>query len=206
MTPLKRYLIILLFLIIGIGFGIGFGAVFYIIRKKKDNQITMGGSIKDIIIPSIFFWVTIGILIIVKMEYCIPLQLFILSAIILASFLSAISSKKAWLFFLGLSVVITELGLEALIRRSIEWINCTNEKRKAKILAEAASKLISPKPSAPPLENNSNQASAPPLENTSMQPMKLNNKYYNDRPNAPLANAPLDNNSNQASTPPINKP
>ena len=73
MTPLKRYLIILLFMIIGIGFGIGFGAVFYIIRKKKDDQITMGGSIKNIIIPSIFFWVTIGILIIVKMQYCIPL-------------------------------------------------------------------------------------------------------------------------------------
>jgi hypothetical protein len=36
-----------------------------------------------------------------------------------------------------------------------------------------------------------------------MQPMKLNNKYYNDRPNAPLANAPLDNNSNQASAPPL---
>jgi len=176
MTPLKRYLIILLFLIIGIGFGIGFGVVFYIIRKKKDDQITMGGSIKDIIIPSIFFWVTIGILIVVKMEYCIPLQLFILSAIILASFLSAISSKKVWLFFLGLGVVITELGLEALIRRFVEWINCTNEKRKAKMIAEAASRLIAPEPSAPKIRNlspknqanilRSTQASAPPANNT----------------------------------------
>ena len=179
MKPMKRYLIILLFLIIGIGFGIGFGAVFYVIRKKKDDQITMGGSIKETIIPSIFFWVTIGILIVVKMEYCIPLQLFILSAIILASFLSAISSKKAWLFFLGFGIVITQLGLEALIRRFVEWVNCTNEKRKLKILAESASNIISPKPSAPPISsfNNKNQQniishevlkaapSAPPVNN-----------------------------------------
>ena len=173
MTPLKRYLIILLFIGIGIGFGIGFGAVFYVIRKKKDDQITMGGSIKDIIIPSIFFWVTIGILIIVKMEYCIPLQLFILSAIILASFLSAISSKKAWLFFLGLGVVITELGLEALIRRFVEWINCTMDKKKVAIIANI------PEPSAPPISSlsfqnqkniyNASQQSAPPM-NSSLKP------------------------------------
>jgi hypothetical protein len=142
MTPLKRYLIILLFMIIGIGFGIGFGAVFYVIRKKKDDQITMGGSIKDVIIPSIFFWVTIGILIILKCSYGIHLQLFILSAIVLAGFLSAISSKKAWMFFLCFGVVVLQLGLEALIRRFVEWINCTSEKRKAKILAEAAEKAI----------------------------------------------------------------
>ena len=160
MKPMKRYLILLLFLIIGIGFGIGFGAVFYVIRKKKDDQITMGGSIKETIIPNIFFWVTIGILIVVKMEYCIPLQMFILSAIVLAGFLSAISSKKAWMFFLCFGVVVLELGLEALIRRFVEWVNCTNEKRKAKMLAEAASKLIAPEPSAPPISNLSpeNQA------------------------------------------------
>ena len=170
MTPLKRYLILLLFICIGIGFGIGFGAVFYHIRKKKDNQITMGGSIKNIIVPSIFFWVTIGILIIVKMEYCIPLQLFILSGIILASFLSAISIKKAWMFFLGLGVVITELGLEALIRRIVEWVNCTMDKKKAAIIANI------PEPSAPAISNlsfenqkniyNASHSSAPPLNNS----------------------------------------
>jgi hypothetical protein len=132
----------------------------------------MGGSIKDIIIPSIFFWVTIGILIIVKMQYCIPLQLFILSAIILASFLSAISSKKAWLFFLGLGVVITELGLEAFIRRSIEWINCTADKKKSAIIAN----IPAPNASAPPISNlsfenqkniyNASQPSAPPMNNS----------------------------------------
>jgi hypothetical protein len=196
MTPMKRYLIILLFMIIGIGFGIGFGAVFYIIRKKKDDQITMGGSIKNIIIPSIFFWVAIGILIIVKMEYCIPLQMFILSAIVLAGFLSAISSKKVWMFFLCFGIVVVELGLEALIRRFVEWVNCTNEKRKAKMLAEAASKLIAPpEPSAPPISNlspenqaniiKSTQPSAPPLENNSIQPSAppLNNSL---KPSAPL--------------------
>ena len=206
MTPLKRYLIILLFIGIGIGFGIGFGAVFYVIRKKKDDQITMGGSIKEVIIPSIFFWVTIGILIILKCSYGIHLQLFILSAIVLAGFLSAISSKKAWMFFLCFGVVVLQLGLEALIRRFVEWINCTSEKRKAKIIVEAANKLIAPEPSAPPLENNSYQVSAPPLENNSMQPMqpmKLNNKYYRDHiPNAPQNSAPpLENNSNQAIKP-----
>jgi len=197
MKPLKRYLIILLFMIIGIGFGIGFGAVFYIIRKKKDDQITMGGSIKNIIIPSIFFWVAIGILIIVKMEYCIPLQMFILSAIVLAGFLSAISSKKVWMFFLCFGIVVVELGLEALIRRFVEWVNCTNEKRKAKMLAEAASKLIAPEPSAPPISNLSpenqanilklNQPSAPPLENNSIQPSAppLNNSL---KPSAPPLN------------------
>lgn len=202
MTPMKRYLIILLFMIIGIGFGIGFGAVFYIIRKKKDDQITMGGSIKDIIIPSIFFWVTIGILIIVKMEYCIPVQLFILSAIVLAGFLSAISSKKAWMFFLCFGVVVLELGLEALIRRFVEWVNCTNEKRKAKMLAEAASKLIAPEPSAPPIESlnfnnqknifNASHPSAP-------QPGA-------PQPSAPPLNNSLQQNVSGASAPPLNKP
>lgn len=195
MKPLKRYLIILLFMIIGIGFGIGFGAVFYVIRKKKDDQITMGGSIKNIIIPSIFFWVAIGILIIVKMEFCIPLQMFILSAIVLAGFLSAISSKKAWMFFLCFGIVVVELGLEALIRRFVEWVNCTNEKRKAKMLVEAANKLIAPEPSAPPISNlspenqaniiKSTQPSAPPLENNSIQPSAppLNNSL---KPSAPI--------------------
>lgn len=224
MTPLKRYLIILLFMIIGIGFGIGFGAVFYVIRKKKDDQITMGGSIKDVIIPSIFFWVTIGILIILKCSYGIHLQLFILSAIVLAGFLSAISSKKAWMFFLCFGVVVLQLGLEALIRRFVEWINCTSEKRKAKIIAEAASKLISPEPNAPPINSlnfqnqknisNASQPSAPPLVNYSNQasaPHENNSivfhkNYYNRRPNAPQSNAPpLENNSNQGNAPPINK-
>ena len=161
MTPLKRYLLILLFMIIGIGFGIGFGAVFYIIRKKKDDKITMGGSIKNIIIPSIFFWVTIGILVILKLEYCIPLKLFIMSGIILASFLSAISIHKAWMFFLGLGVVLTELGLEALIRRFVEWINCTADQMKAKnaekkAIAVAAVAVVAPEPSAPSLNNINN--------------------------------------------------
>ena len=200
MTPLKRYLIILLFIGIGIGFGIGFGAVFYVIRKKKDDQITMGGSIKEVIIPSIFFWVTIGILIILKCSYGIHLQLFILSAIVLAGFLSAISSKKAWMFFLCFGVVVLQLGLEALIRRFVEWINCTSEKRKAKIIVEAANKLIAPEPSAPsinslnfqnqinisnasqpsaPLMNNSLQPSAPSMNNSlqpSASPMKNRTK------------------------------
>jgi hypothetical protein len=140
MTPLKRYLLILLFIGIGIGFGIGFGAIFYNIRKKKDNEITLGGSIKNIIIPSIFFWVTIGILIILKYEYNVSLQLFIISGIILASFLSAISTKKVWMFFLGLGVVITELGLEHLIRRIIIWINCRADKMKAENAAKKSIK------------------------------------------------------------------
>jgi diacylglycerol kinase len=170
MKPMKRYLIILLFIGIGIGFGIGFGAVFYHIRKKKDDQITMGGSIKNIIIPSIFFWVTIGILIIVKMEYCIPLQLFILSAIVLAGFLSAISTKKAWMFFLCFGVVVLELGIEALIRRFVEWINYIMDKKKAAIIGNI------PDPSAPPINSlnfqnqknisNAFQPSAPPMNNS----------------------------------------
>lgn len=203
MKPMKRYLIILLFIGIGIGFGIGFGAVFYVIRKKKDDQITMGGSIKDIIIPSIFFWVTIGILIIVKMQYCIPLQLFILSAIVLAGFLSAISSKKAWMFFLCFGIVVVELGLEALIIRFVEWVNCTNEKRKVKILAEAASSLISPEPSAPPISSlnfnnqknifNASQPSAPQISNLSPE------NQANILQKLPQANVPP-----QASAPPVN--
>lgn len=130
MTPLKRYLIILLFIGIGIGFGVGFGAIFYIIRKKKDDQIKMKGSIMEIMIPSIFFWVTIGILIILKCNFGIPMQIFVMSGIILASFLSAISIHKAWMFFLGLGVVVTELGLEHLIRRLIDYINCRANKVK----------------------------------------------------------------------------
>ena len=141
MTPLKRYLLILLFIGIGIGFGIGFGAIFYNIRKKKDDQITLGGSIKNIIIPSIFFWVTIGILIIVKLEYGVSIQLFIMSGIILASFMSAISTKKVWMFFLGLGVVITELGLDHFIRRIIAYVNCRAAQMKAENTSDQSSHL-----------------------------------------------------------------
>ncbi len=148
---MKRYLLILLFIGIGIGFGIGFGAIFYNIRKKKDDQITLGGSIKNIIIPSIFFWVTIVILIILKYEYDISLQLFIMSGIILASFLSTISTKKVWMFFLGLGFVITELGLEHLIRRIIEYVNCRAKKMKTE---NTEKKVNSLEPIAPPLNSN----------------------------------------------------
>jgi len=138
MTPLKRYLFILLFMVIGIGFGIAFGAIFYVIRKKKDDKISMKGSIMNIIIPSIFFWVTIGILIILKCEYGIPIQIFIMSGIILASFLSAISIHKSWLFFLGFGVVVIELGLENLIRKLIDFINCRAKQMKAENNAKKA--------------------------------------------------------------------
>lgn len=126
MTAITRYLLLLLFTGIGIVFAIIFGAIFYKIRKNKDNEISIGGSIKNIIIPSIFFWVTIGILIIFKIEHSINLNLFILSAIILASFLSAISIKKAWMFFLGLGVVIVEVGIEGLIRKIRELLASRN--------------------------------------------------------------------------------
>lgn len=170
MTPLVRYLFLLLFIVIGIGFGVGFGAIFYVIQKKKDNQITMKESIMEIIIPSIFFWVTIGILIILKYSFGIPIQLFIISGIILASFLSAITIKKAWMFFLGLGVVITELGLEHLIRRLIDFINCRAEKMREASMKEDEIKEKYKKNyekifigSAP---ENSNSASAPPINNS----------------------------------------
>ena len=138
MTPLKRYLIILLFIGIGIGFGIGFGAIFYRMRKKKDDEITMKGSIMEVIIPSIFFWVTIGILIIIKFEFSIPLELFIISGIILTSFLSAITTKKGILFLLGFGVVVTELLITHFIRWIIVWINCRADKIKAENDEKAA--------------------------------------------------------------------
>jgi diacylglycerol kinase len=171
MTPIKRYLLIFLFMVIGIGFGIGFGAIFYIIRKKKDDKLTMSGSIKDIIIPSIFFWVAIGILVLIKIEYGIPLQLFIFSAIVLAGFLSAISCKKALLFFLCFGIVIVEIMLEALIRRFIDWINSTLKKNNATIIAT----IPTPNASAPQISNlnnenqkniyNATHPSAPPINN-----------------------------------------
>jgi hypothetical protein len=123
MTPTKRFLFLLLFTGIGIVFGIVFGIAFFYIRKKKDNEIKLSGSINEVIVPSISFWVTIGILLIIKCEYGIPLKLFIMSGIILASFLSAISSKKAWLFFLGFGAVVLELIVEHLIRMLVLYIN-----------------------------------------------------------------------------------
>ena len=123
MTPTKRFLFLLLFTGIGIAFGIGFGIAFYYIRKKKDDEITISGSINEVIAPSISFWVTIGILLIIKCAYGIPLKLFVMSGIILASFLSAISSKKAWLFFLGFGAVVLGLVVEHLIRMFDLYIN-----------------------------------------------------------------------------------
>jgi hypothetical protein len=131
MTALKRYLLILLFIGIGIGFGIGFGIIFYHIRKKKDDQITIGDCIKSIIIPSIFFWLTFGILIIIKSEYCISIEIFIISGVILAGFLSAISTKTIWMFFVGIGVAITEIGVNHIIRRIIGFVKCRANQMKA---------------------------------------------------------------------------
>jgi hypothetical protein len=131
MTPMKRFLFLLLFTGIGIAFGIGFGIAFYYIRKKKDDEITISGSINEVIAPSISFWVTIGILLIIKCAYGFPLKLFIMSGIILASFLSAISSKTFWLFFLGFGAVVLELVVEHLIRMLILFINEKAKKIKA---------------------------------------------------------------------------
>jgi len=134
MTPTKRFLFLLLFTVIGIAFGIGFGISFYYIRKKKDDEITISGSINEIIVPSISFWVTIGILIILKCEYGAPLKLFIMSGIILASFLSAISIKKAWFFFLGFGVVVLGLLVEHIKR----LVDIYLENRAIRMKAEAA--------------------------------------------------------------------
>lgn len=142
MTPTKRFLFLLLFTGIGIAFGIGFGIAFYYIRKKKDDEITISGSINEVIVPSISFWVTIGILLIIKCAYGIPLKLFVMSGIILASFLSAISSKKAWLFFLGFGVVVLELVVEHLIRMLVLYINSTANQMKVE--NKTPSEIIKP--------------------------------------------------------------
>jgi hypothetical protein len=134
MKSWKRFLLLLLFIGIGIGFAIGFGIIFYNIRKKKDNQIKLGGTIKDLIIPCVFFWFSIGILIIVKCEYFVSLQLFIVSGIILASFLAAISTKKIMVFFIGFGAIVVELGLDHLIRKIVSFIICRIRVMKAKKL------------------------------------------------------------------------
>lgn len=153
MTPIKRILLILLFIGIGLGFGIGSGIIFYKILKKKDDQIKLGACIEKILIPSIFFWVTIAILIIVKKQYQISLHLFIISGIILASFLSAIHTKTVLIFIFGFGLVITGLGLESFFRKTIGFIICRVRQMKAKN-AEKKSLNI-PEPSAPPLDVNS---------------------------------------------------
>jgi hypothetical protein len=131
MTPTKRFLFLLLFTVIGIVFGIGFGIAFFYIRRKKDDEITISGSINEVIVPSISFWVTIGILLIIKCAYGIPLKIFVMSGIILASFLSAISIKKAWLFFLGFGAVVLELIREQLFKMFIDYLNNRAKQMKA---------------------------------------------------------------------------
>ena len=173
MTPTKRFLFLLLFTGIGIAFGVGFGIAFYYIRKKKDEEITISGSINEIIAPSISFWVTIGILLILKCAYGTPLNLFIMSAIILASFLASISSKTIWLFFLGIGAIIFKLGFGQLINMLINYLNSRAKNMKDENIPET----------------NAPQASAPPFDN-STQPMVLNNNYYKLRPNAPPVSAP----------------
>ena len=145
MTPTKRFLFLLLFTGIGIAFGIGFGIAYYYIRKKKDDEITISGSISEVIAPSISFWVTIGILLIIKCAYGIPLKLFVMSGIILASFLSAISSKKAWLFFLGFGAVVLELVVEHLIRMLVLYINSKANQMKVENKTPSEPRLSSSK-------------------------------------------------------------
>jgi hypothetical protein len=145
MTPTKRFLFLLLFTGIGIAFGIGFGIAYYYIRKKKDDEITISGSISEVIAPSISFWVTIGILLIIKCAYGIPLKLFVMSGIILASFLSAISSKKVWLFFLGFGAVVLELVVEHLIRMLVLYINSKANQMKVENKTPSEPRLSSSK-------------------------------------------------------------
>jgi len=145
MKSWKRFLLLLLFIGIGIGFAIGFGIIFYNKRKKIDNQIKLGGTIKNLIIPCVFFWFAIGILIIVKCEYSVSLQLFIVSGIILASFLSAISTKTVWIFFVGFGAIVVELGLDHLIRKIVSFIICRIQLMKAKKIAdESSSEKLTP--------------------------------------------------------------
>ena len=167
MTPSQRFGILFLFLCIGIGFGVGFGSVFYTIRKKKDKQVTLKESIMLIILPSIFAFVTIGILIIIKIEYKTPVQLLIISGILLAGFMTALSTKKAWIFFMIFGFMIIEIGFEHLIYRLKDYINCKAAAMKE--IKKNHEKLIIG--TAPPISNvfNSNAAvaSAPPISNAS---------------------------------------
>ena len=211
MTPTKRFLFLLLFTGIGIAFGVGFGIAFYYIRKKKDEDITISSSINEIIAPSISFWVTIGILLILKCAYGTHLNLFIMSAIILASFLYGIfpvfiSSLiiLGFLFYIdGLfaiffliwflgsflasisskTVWLFFLGIGAIIFKLGfgQLINMLIDYLNNRAKNMKAENIP---------ENNAPQASAPPMNNLNQPMVKISNDYYNLRPNAPQASAP----------------
>jgi len=136
MTPLQRFGILFLFLCIGNIFGIGFGCIFYVIRKKNDTEITLNASIMKIIIPSMFAFVTIGILVILKIEYNkISVHLLIISGILLAGFMTALSTKQFLVFIIIFGLIIIEIGFDHLIKKIKEYI-----KNKADKIKESAMK------------------------------------------------------------------
>ena len=96
-------------LLIGVGFGCALGAIVHTIRKKKDENATFVKCTSSLILPSIMFCMAIGFIIAISKLYGFPVELLVLSALIVAGFFSATETKNAWPFFILLGAVIVYL-------------------------------------------------------------------------------------------------
>lgn len=87
------------------------------IRKEKDKNLTYQKALNLVIMPSLFTAVTIIFLIIARIRFsnCFPMELLILSTIILTGIFSTVSTKNAGLVFIGLGIVFLYLGGQVLL-------------------------------------------------------------------------------------------
>lgn len=106
----KRFLYILFSIALGICLAGILGVFVWLSRRKKDKNITYKQCFTKLIYPSIFFCIALSFLVIVKMQYVSPVQLLLISAIIISAIFSSIEAKNGIvfivLFALAISIII----------------------------------------------------------------------------------------------------
>ena len=118
-------------LVIGVGFGCTFGAIVHAIRKKKDENATFINCTSSLILPSIMFCMAIGFIIAIIIQYQFPIELLILSTLIVTGLFSSIETKNAWPFFILLGIVVIYLPAKPAsvwlydntIQKFIKWLH-----------------------------------------------------------------------------------
>jgi len=109
----KWFFFIVLSILIGIVIALILAAIIYGVRKKKDKNITYGKALASIIMPSLFTGVAIIFLWIVNIRFVgnFPIELLVLSAILVSGFFSTVKTKNAGLVFIGITIVVVYLFL-----------------------------------------------------------------------------------------------
>lgn len=119
----KRFLYLLFSIAVGILLAGILGVLVWLSRKKEDKNITYKQCFFKLIYPSIFASIAICFLVILKLQYVSPVQLLIISAIILTAFFSAIETKSFLVFIILIAFAFSIIGGDELIKKIKAWYN-----------------------------------------------------------------------------------